>query len=127
PFFPGGPPVVVDLGQTGPDSQCQSQPQVGDTIPTELIAMDLVGNAPGIGQVHVRESPTRQSLGHITVTGPGAPISGDSFFDVFVDITADGLPLYNDQPFHIQSHIAELPPHNRKFETPQASDVLLYD
>src|SRR5207244_2129064 len=87
PFFPSSTPEIIRFRQNGPDAQAQTQQPVGNTIDCELQSMNLSGNSPDIGPVTLHESPSRASLGQITVTGPGNPISGNSFFDVFVELT----------------------------------------
>lgn len=65
----------------------------GGTFDTEMLAMSLTGQIPGGPNVHIRESPTRPSLGRIVVSDlPTGQFHIDSFFDVFTEISLDGGP-----------------------------------
>ncbi|MBL8382506.1 MAG: PEP-CTERM sorting domain-containing protein [Burkholderiales bacterium] len=86
---------MIGLGSIG--SQC--------TIPIELVALSLVSTAnPAI---LLRESPTLQSSGQMTLTSDGSGTGGtfDSFFDVFVELSLDGGNTFNliGPPVHLQS------------------------
>jgi hypothetical protein len=64
---------------------------VGSTMifDTEMLQLDISGGTlpPGI---HVRESPTRQSLGRTTIRPGSGGFYIDSFFDVFTELSLDG-------------------------------------
>jgi hypothetical protein len=76
------------------------------TIDTELIAMSLRGGSP-LGPVHLRESPTLQSLGMMKAQSDMSMFPLDSFFDVFTEIEIgrgpEALHLYNQQPVHVEA------------------------
>ena len=63
---------------------------------TEMLQLDLQGVNPffpaaGGPTFMIRESPTRQSLGHTTITDIGGGLYQiDSFFDVFTELSIDG-------------------------------------
>ena len=116
--FPG--PNLGDIrnDDTGPGS-----------VETEIVAMQLRGSSPTLGEVEVRLNPNFPSLGQIreavnTLTGrldvrPFDPTAdpADSFFDVFVEVevpdgTGGTLVLFNDDidPIRIQTQITSKPP-----------------
>ena len=65
--------------------------QTTGTFQTEMLQLDLQGTVPGLGTFMVRESPTRQSLGQVTITDiGGGEYQIDSFFDVFTELSIDG-------------------------------------
>jgi hypothetical protein len=76
---------------------------------TELVELHLValnGLPPGISEMRLRESPTRQSLGKTSnLALPGGGFRVDSFFDVFFELSLDGganwVPASG--PLHIES------------------------
>ncbi|HWR83574.1 MAG TPA: hypothetical protein VN285_09740 [Candidatus Deferrimicrobium sp.] len=115
--------TVVVLG-AGPYSN-------GDTIPTEIVQLELRGFDPSVGQVLVKERADMQSLGKITnvmVDGGGNLTYGESFFDVFVEIilldmggqtfNTDGAPL------HLEATISELPPKRADYWPPPSQPPL---
>jgi hypothetical protein len=81
-------------------------------IPTEIVAMDLVGTSSLLGQsVTVTLSPTQRSLGCVTPPGGGFP--RDSFFDVFVELQVDepvGPKYHTVNPVPVDATIYHLPP-----------------
>lgn len=126
PFFPGAPPQIIRLRQNGPDTSVSHGLESGGVIPGELLSLDLQGATPLLGNVVLRESPTRQSLGHTNVV---SPTQFNSFFDVFVtiDLNLGAMHLFNDQPIHVQGTHSTQPPHDTHMETPVQSNVYLYD
>ena len=67
------------------------------TIPIELMALSLVSTASPM--VRVRESPTLNSIGSMTMTSDGLGTGGTfaSFFDVFLELSMDGGASWNPQ------------------------------
>ena len=66
---------------------------VTGTFQTEMLSLNLSGTVPGLGAFMIRESPTRQSTGQVTITQPpalGGLYQIDSFFDVFTELSTDG-------------------------------------
>ena len=64
---------------------------VTGTFATEMLSLNLQGTVPGLGAFMIRESPTRQSTGQVTITPlPGGQFQIDSFFDVFTELSTDG-------------------------------------
>ena len=60
------------------------------TFATEMLSMNLSGNSP-FGPFMIRESPTKQSLGQVSITDIGGGLYKiDSFFDVFTELSIDG-------------------------------------
>lgn len=56
------------------------------TFDTEMLSMDLAS-----GPFMIRESPTKQSLGRVTMSAPpGGTFHIDSFFDIFTELSLDG-------------------------------------
>ena len=56
---------------------------------TEMLQLNISGGNLPFG-VMLRESPTRQSLGQHTLTQSGSGFLVSSFFDVFLELSADG-------------------------------------
>jgi hypothetical protein len=86
---------VVGLGQQsitleGPTVVLRGDPG-GDpcTIVTELAALDVHGNHPTFGEVHLRLNPSVSSVGSIESLGQGCTFPADSFFDVFVEVEVE--------------------------------------
>ena len=90
---PGGPVVMVNLSSAGlPDAIVERQTQVGTTIETEIVSLQLKGVSP-LGPVEVkvgRAFGLPPSTGQITNVVNGSFVSGDSFFDVFFEVTVGG-------------------------------------
>ena len=88
PIGPGTTDTIVrrrgdcSLSLFGAGSNC--------TIPIELVALSLVSVVNPM--VRLRESPTLQSTGMMTMTSNGSGTGGTfaSFFDVFVELSLDG-------------------------------------
>lgn len=68
------------------------------TIDIEMVALQLVSTVDPM--VQVRESPSAQSIGKMTIASDGSGNGGsfDSFFDIFVDISPDGGGTWLPQP-----------------------------
>ncbi len=65
--------------------------QTTGSFDTEMLQLDLKGTVPGLGAFMIRESPTKQSTGHVTTTDIGGGMYQiDSFFDVFTELSIDG-------------------------------------
>ena len=78
---PGGVKTIV-FGKFG---------QTVGTFQTEMLQLDLQGTVPGLGAFMVRESPSKQSTGQVTITDiGGGQYQIDSFFDVFTELSIDG-------------------------------------
>ena len=96
PIGPGNADTIVrrlgncDLTLSLAGSNC--------TIDIEMVALSLVSVADL--SFRVRESPTLQSLGRMTMTSDGGGNGGtfDSFFDVFFEISFDGGSNYTAAP-----------------------------
>ena len=86
-----------------------------NSIETEILELNLTGLSP-IGPVVMSRALSPASPGAITniVTIPGNPnniASGDSFFDVYFEVTVPGLgALVNNVPVHLAAHIQENTP-----------------
>lgn len=102
-------PTTVEVNLTNPtDTDGNGQEQV----PTEMVQLDLTGSSPALGNVTIRLSPTRRTVGEIEENvnnNPGlldippfAPSgTADSFFDVFFEIEVPGIVLHNEDPARI--------------------------
>ena len=65
--------------------------QTTGTFQTEMLQLNLQGTVPGLGAFMIRESPSKQSLGQVTITDiGGGQYQIDSFFDVFTELSIDG-------------------------------------
>jgi len=130
PFF--GQPFVVRLSSSGqPDAQVQRQPQVGSTIDTQLLSMQLTGFDTMAGAITLRRSPTQPAWGQIrdvVQNGTCAFAGGSAFFDVFVEIDIGGLgeTWINQTPLRLSAELTALPPKNVAFEieTPVAIQLI---
>jgi len=107
---------VSHLALNGPSTVLRSDPSDSDgdgrlEITTELVAMDLQGMTPS-GPLHLRESPTRASLGRVEQPAPGIDFPAESFFDVFFEVSLDSgqtwLPVV--EPVRMQAVIDAIPP-----------------
>lgn len=113
--------VVVRLGSIHEDGLGR------DTVPIEIVSMELTGFSPILGQpVTVRQSTMMPSAGAITerintthgtldVAPLGDPGLADSFFDVFFEISIGNpgnpvLVLHNNQPKRMRTTITHKPP-----------------
>ncbi len=67
-------------------------------IDIEMVALQLVSTVDPM--VRVRESPSVQSIGTMTIASDGSGNGGsfDSFFDIFVEISFDGGGTWSPQP-----------------------------
>ena len=64
---------------------------VTGTFQTEMLSLNLQGTVPGLGAFMIRESPTKQSTGQVSIVQlPGGMYQIDSFFDVFTELSIDG-------------------------------------
>jgi hypothetical protein len=112
-------PTTVEVNLTNPmDTDGNGQEQV----PTEMVQMELTGSSPAVGNVTVRLSPTRRTVGEIEENvnnNPGlldippfAPSgTADSFFDVFFEIEVPGIVLHNENPARIvANNLTHKPP-----------------
>jgi hypothetical protein len=126
--LPPGTPVL-----NGPTTVHRSDPCVGcgpggrTTIQTEMIAMDMTGSDAALGPIHVRESPSRPSLGQIRQQSPGTDFPADSFFDVFIEMDTAMGTMHNEQPIHMQSVINSIPPGLALYISPTNPDIPLYN
>ncbi|MFN0162699.1 MAG: PEP-CTERM sorting domain-containing protein [Burkholderiales bacterium] len=103
PIGPGSTDTIVRrlddcmIGMAVPGSQC--------VIPIEMVALSLVSVVNPM--VVLRESPTQQSFGQMTIISDGSGSGGtfDSFFDIFVDLSIDGGMNFMllGPPIHLES------------------------
>ncbi len=114
-------PVNVTLSSAGlqPTTVTRTPPPyvTGVPIVTEIVQMELAGTAEGIGRVLVRQRIDQPSLGSVqdVVAEPtGDFVSGDSFFDVFVDVILEDTGQVLDTglvPIRMQAtNVTSLPP-----------------
>ncbi|UCE58476.1 MAG: thrombospondin type 3 repeat-containing protein [Phycisphaerales bacterium] len=113
---------------TGPSTVLVGLEQLGDSdqdgledVPTEMVQLDLTGDSSLTGPVTVRLSETTPSTGEIEeesndtdgvldippFAGAG---SGDSFFDIFVEIEIGTDTYHNNVPKRMQGIIHYKPP-----------------
>jgi len=96
------------------------------TIDTEIVSMQLVGEAPELGKIVLRQSSMQASLGNIAQQTPGGEdFPADSFFDIFVEIEIEGIPpeivppLFNMDPIRVQTFpvlpVTDIPPIGTKY------------
>jgi hypothetical protein len=129
PFF--GQPFVVRLSSSGqPDAQVSRAAQVGSTINTQILQMQLTGTDPTAGAITLRRNTAQTSAGQIrnvVQNGACAFAAGDASFDVFVevDVGALGETWINQTPVHLEAKLTSLPPKNVTFEVTTATAVAL--
>jgi hypothetical protein len=130
----GTDPFVVRLSSADlPDTIVHRFPQVGDEIPVEIVQLELSGFHPRVGPIQVHLDPTQPSTGEIrnVIQDPTTCelISGDSFFDVIVDIElpALGQTWGPDRPIHLERKLRRLPPEDVKYENPFLDPITLID
>lgn len=136
PFFPGGFTETVNLSQVG-DATIHRNEQVGTTIDTEIVSLNLSGTSINVGPLVARVGAANGvvegggTFGQITDVvqdnlDPGFPsgdpssfFSGDSFFDVFFEIDFIGGTIYNIDPHKLGPvFITELPPIQTEYVSP---------
>jgi len=127
--------LTLDLDGSGPRGVplegvlvLRNGPPSGGVMDTEIVQMDLTGNSPTFGAVHLRAGRGlfhlppcggRPSVGRAT-QDPVAPGYAESFFDVFfeIDITpsgGDALRLCNPDDgdaLHLSARVDRWPPMN---------------
>lgn len=125
--------IALDSG--GTVATVHRDTQVGDTIDTEIVSLDLFGTSVNVGPTHIRAGTgngvAMASTGQITnvvqnpldpgfATGnPSSFASGDSFFDVFfeIDVQNFGITLSNQNPVTVAANnIGRLPPIGELYE-----------
>ena len=99
----GPVPGVVLSGPMVMDVALKAGITTGSMFATEIVSMSLSGNVGGLN-VTVRESPTYDSTGELTVTDIGGQYHIDSFFDVFTELSVGGggfFPAESSAHFNI--------------------------
>ncbi|MEE8577656.1 MAG: hypothetical protein V3T31_10410, partial [candidate division Zixibacteria bacterium] len=120
-----------------PNTHIEVQPgpyATGRNIPTEMLQMELSGTDPSLGLVIIRERADKASLGLITnvvADGSGAFQSGDSYFNIYLEVELPdlGMLLNTGQvPLTlIAENITKLPPESAYFPLPTAPPLRLLD
>ena len=99
------------------------------TVQTELLALDLTGSDPSIGNLTVHAGSLLglpPSTGSVVPVAPGSDFPANAFFDVFFEVTVNGsTTLRNDQPLVMRAPITEIPP--RSIGLQNAAPVQLRD
>ncbi|MEX0785877.1 MAG: DUF6073 family protein [Dehalococcoidia bacterium] len=102
-----------------------------NTVQTEIIQLDLIGNSSALGQVVVRQSPDTASTGKITEQQNSLQATlefpADSFFDVFFEVDVLGMTLHNEVALHLECKISEIPPELCFYEPPVPEPIPLLD
>ena len=76
--------VSMIISNTSPNGS------VPDILTTEILQMNLKGTSSQFGNIMLRESPTKQSLGRHTFRSDPRGYRVSSFFDVFTELSTDG-------------------------------------
>jgi hypothetical protein len=128
------PRGIVRLSSAGmPDTLVSRQQQVGPTIQTEILSLELTGSHPLMGPISVHLNPLMSSMGQIQNVDMDpatcAFMSGDSFFDVFFDVElpALGETWTTNSPIHLTRQIHSIPPRDDPYENPFVDPVILFD
>lgn len=77
---PGNTAVLVRASQFDPPTRY---------FDTEMLSLSISGGTLPAG-VHIRESPTKQSMGRTSITNVPTGYTIDSFFDIFTEVSLDG-------------------------------------
>ncbi len=129
----GEPLDLTQLSMTQPATVDLDPPPyiTGTDIQTELVQLNLVGTTPTLGTVTVRERTDRKSRGkieNVMATG-GSFDSGDSFFDVFVEVeipmTGQLLHTGQDTVRMENGGITTLPPFQTSYLAPPAAPQIV--
>jgi len=96
-----------------------------ETVPIEIVALELTGSHPLIGPVRIHESPSQPSPGAATKYPNNQDIP--SFFDVviIIDLPGIGQSWRSQGPVRVQSSIFEVPPSAASYEGPPTPVVLV--
>ena len=145
PFYSGGFTETIVLNDGGIPGIVHRDAQIGTTIDTEIVSLNLSGTSSFLGPVNVRVGTGNgvlegASLGSLTnveqdpldpgyPTGdPSAVIQADSFFDVFfeIDIPSLSMTAYNKQPHMMGPEtIYSLPPIGTTYVSPGTVPLFL--
>jgi len=82
---------------------------------TEMLGLNLLGNSGG-AVVMLRESPSKASLGRLTIEPNGSGFRISSFFDIFTEISLDGGQTWSPSAESTHVEQVQFPP-LRTFET----------
>lgn len=108
-----GVPDVPIVAQGTTTVVRRTEGAVPGTIETEIVTMNLRGDAAPFGPLTIRNSPTQQSRGAVTLSSSGG-FPADSFFDVMfeVDLVQNGTPVTGvaTGPMRWSSAIESFPP-----------------
>ncbi|MCP5517494.1 MAG: hypothetical protein H7A45_09595 [Verrucomicrobiales bacterium] len=142
-FIPGGLYEVIDLVQINPPAIVHRDAQVGTTIDTEIVSLELAGTSSTLGPLTVRvgaglgvvEGPT---LGQVTdvvqnPADPGFPTgdpssfqSGKSYFNALFEIDTSLGVAYNKIPHQLGPvPISSLPPDPIYYPSPASLPLWL--
>jgi hypothetical protein len=128
-----GEPFVVRLSSAGlTDAIIQRAAQIGTTLDSELVQLELSGFHPRLGALTLRESPTQTSPGQIreVVLDESCQLErGEAFFDIFVEIEAidQGETWIHPAPIRVESRLTGLPPSSATYEVPRVVPVAVED
>lgn len=123
----------LDLASAGFDSavvELDPAPYTtGTDIQTELVQLELAVDLGGpFGQIIIGERDDKQSTGliqNVIADDNGDFVSGDSFFDIFIEVEIVGMELEldtGDTPFRLDAGtIIELPPLGTDYLPPPSS------
>jgi len=137
PFFPGGVTEEIDVEQALEEAIIHRDLQVGTTIDTEIVSLEMVGTSAYFGPVTARVGTGKgvlegPSLGDITSVvqdplhpgfddgDPGSFLSGTSQFMALFEIDIAGFgTFYNVTPHQLGPEvITELPPILTEYSAP---------
>ncbi len=80
------------------------------TFDTEIVSMSLVGNAPGVGLIMIREDLQRASTGVTDIMDLGGGLYHiDSFFDVFTELSVDGGATWTPSDYSTRMSLVPIP------------------
>ncbi len=112
----GGPEMVALSGQSIVVASDTFVPPMDPDHPefnTEIIAMNLTGMSPTMGDLSFMEQASRHSPGQVTALGGGSGPSqfpADSFFDVFFDVQMPAFVVRCQTPWTFTTEIDFWPP-----------------
>lgn len=130
--------ITLDLANGFGNSVVELDPPPytsGVDIQTELVQLSLVGDGGALGEIRIDvrdDPPSNGQITNVSADGNGGFISGDSFFDVFIEISIpdSGMTLdTGSSPFRLDAGtITELPPLSSDYlPPPNAQPLMLFE
>jgi hypothetical protein len=95
-------------------------------VRTEIVALDLRGNAPDVGAIQLVARPERASTGLIEARAARTDYPAAAFTDLFLMVRTRYGPIIADQPLRLAGAIAKPPAVNVSLAMAGKAPILLY-